>query len=72
MGLAASIAGLQKDLSRPGVNIEFTHEAVPIGLPREATVSLYRVVQEALQNALKYSSARSITIDLKAPTEVSR
>ena len=65
MGLAPSIAGLQTELSRPGVNIVFTHEAVPPGLPREATVSLYRVVQEGLHNALKYSKARTITIDLK-------
>ena len=65
MGLAPAIAGLQAELSRPDVNIVFTHEAVPPGLPREATVSLYRVVQEALHNALKYSKARTITIDLK-------
>ena len=65
MGLAPAIAGLQAELSRPDVNIVFTHEAVPPTLPREATVSLYRVVQEALHNALKYSKARTITIDLK-------
>jgi signal transduction histidine kinase len=65
IGLAPAIAGLQAELSRPGVNIVFTHEALPSSLPREATVSLYRVVQEALQNALKYSKARTITIDLK-------
>ena len=65
MGLAPAIAGLQKELSRPGVKIVFTHEDVPPSLPREATVSLYRVVQEALQNAFRYSQARTITIDLK-------
>ena len=65
MGLAPAIAGLQKELSRPDVNIVFTHEAVPLSLSREVTVSLYRVVQEALQNAFKYSKARTITIDLK-------
>ena len=65
IGLAPAIAALQAELSRPEVNIAFTHEAVPPSLPREATVSLYRVVQEALHNALKYSKARDITIDLK-------
>ena len=33
------------------------------------TVSLYRVVQEALHNALKYSKAGTITIDLKGTGE---
>jgi len=65
MGLAPAIAGLQTELARPDVNIVFTHEALLPQLPREATVSLYRVVQEALHNALKYSKARTIAIDLK-------
>jgi signal transduction histidine kinase len=65
MGLAPAIAGLQAELSRPDVNIVFVHDAVPSTLSREATVSLYRVVQEALHNALKYSRARTIGIDLK-------
>jgi len=65
MGLVAAIAGLQAELARPDVNIVFTHEAVSSALPREVTVSLYRVVQEALHNALKYSQARTIAIDLK-------
>jgi signal transduction histidine kinase len=65
MGLAPAIAGLQGELSRPDVNIVFTQEAVPPTLPREATVTLYRVVQEALHNALKHSKARTIAIDLK-------
>lgn len=65
MGLTAAIAGLQAELTRPGVGITFAHEGVPARLPRDVTVSLYRVVQEALHNALKYSEARVITIDLK-------
>ena len=65
MGLAPAIAALQAELSRPDVNIVFNQEAVPPTLPREATVSLYRVVQEALHNALEHSKARTIRIDLK-------
>jgi signal transduction histidine kinase len=64
MGLAAAIDGLQTELARPDVSIVFTHDAVPPELPREVTVSLFRVVQEALHNALKYSKARTITIKL--------
>ena len=65
MGLAPAIAGLQAELSRPGTDIVFTHDGVPDTLPREMTVALYRVVQEALHNALKYSNAATITVDLK-------
>jgi signal transduction histidine kinase len=65
IGLAPAIAGLQAELSRPGLKILFTHEGIPPGLPAEATVALYRVAQEGLQNALKHSKARTITIDLK-------
>jgi signal transduction histidine kinase len=65
MGLAAAIDGLQAELGRPDVRMKFTHDAVPAELPREVTVSLFRVVQEALHNALKYSNARTITIELK-------
>ena len=65
MGLAVAIDGLQTELARPDVSIVFTHDAVPPELPREVTVSLFRVVQEALHNALKYSNARTITIELK-------
>ena len=66
MELAPAIAGLQTELARPDVSIEFTHDAMPWELSRETTVSLYRVVQEALHNALKHSKARTIRIDLRS------
>lgn len=65
MGLAPSIAGLKTELSRPGVDITFTHEALPGTLAPDVTLSLFRVAQEALNNALKYSEASTIAIDLR-------
>ena len=64
MGLAPAIAALQSELSRPDVNIEFTHDEVPASLSRDATVSLYRVVQEALHNALTHGKGRRIAVAL--------
>jgi signal transduction histidine kinase len=66
LGLVPSLQSLQRELSRPGVTIAVTHENVPRVLPPDLTLSLFRVAQEALQNALKYSQARQITVDLRA------
>ncbi len=64
IGLVAALSGLQRELSNSGVAIRFTHEDVPTDLPTELTVSIFRVVQEALQNALKYSGAHHISVHL--------
>jgi signal transduction histidine kinase len=64
IGLVAALKGLQRELSTSDVTIAFTHEQVPPGLPPDITLCLFRVVQEALQNALKYSKARKISVHL--------
>lgn len=65
LGLVASVNSLQRELSRPDIAISVTHTNVPPALPPDLTLSLYRVVQEALHNALKYSHARRIAVDLR-------
>ena len=65
LGLVASLHSLQRELSRPDVAISVTHANVPSPLAPDLTLSLYRVVQEALNNALRYSRARRITVDLQ-------
>lgn len=69
IGLVPAIRGLQQEMSRADVTITFTHEAVPLSLPPEMTLCLFRIVQEALQNALKYSGARHLTVDLRGAPE---
>jgi signal transduction histidine kinase len=64
IGLVAAVRGLQQELSRSDVAISFTHERVPSTLPPDLTLCLYRIVQEALQNALKYSRARKVSVHL--------
>ena len=68
LGLPAALKGLQHELARPGVTIAFTHENVPNPLPQDVTLCVYRVVQEAVQNALKHSGAREILIHLQGST----
>jgi signal transduction histidine kinase len=69
IGLVAAVRGLQQELSRPDLAISFTHERVPSTLPLELTLCLFRIVQEALQNALKYSGARQVSVHLTGGPE---
>ena len=69
IGLVAAIQALQRELPQSGPTITFTHEHVPSSLPTDLTVSLFRIVQEALQNAIKHSRARTIRIDLRGGSD---
>jgi signal transduction histidine kinase len=64
-----AIQGLQQELSRADVVVTFTHENVPSNLPLDLTLSLFRVVQEGLQNALKYSGAKHVSVELAGGAE---
>jgi len=56
-------------LSRSEPTITFTHEHIAANLSPDLTVSLFRVVQEALQNAVKYSGARTVRVHLQGGSE---
>jgi len=64
IGLIAGIHGLRQEMSSASMAISFNHDHVPPSFPSDLTLCLFRVVQEALQNAVKYSNATSITINL--------
>ena len=63
-GLVSALAGLQTELTRPEFTITFTHDNVPPVLPHELTLCLYRIVQEALQNAITHSGGRQASVHL--------
>ena len=69
IGLVPALQALQRELSRSESAILFTHEDVPMNLPPDLTLTLFRVVQEALQNALKYSKARTIAVHLQGASK---
>jgi signal transduction histidine kinase len=69
IGLVAALRDLQHEMSQLGVPVTFTHENVPMPLPLELTLCLFRVVQEALQNAQKYSHARNVSVHLRGESE---
>jgi signal transduction histidine kinase len=64
LGLVEALNELKKEVSYPGVTITFTHEGVPSTLPPDLTLCLFRIVQEALQNAFKHGEARNVSVDL--------
>jgi len=64
IGLVAALQGLQRELPQSDIVVTVTHDNVPPGLPPELTLCLFRVAQEALQNAFKYSKARKLTVHL--------
>jgi signal transduction histidine kinase len=66
-GLAAATAGFCRELSdRHGVAIVVRSEDIPSDLPPEISLCLYRVAQEALQNAMKHSGSRRVEVSLKS------
>jgi signal transduction histidine kinase/ActR/RegA family two-component response regulator len=64
LGLVPALEALRDELSRNGLEIQFLHDTVPPTLPSDLTLCLFRVVQEALQNALKHSRAHEVSVRL--------
>jgi PAS domain S-box-containing protein len=67
LGLAAACDGFCKEFSgQQNVEIDFHSQDIPKDLPQETALCLFRVLQEALQNAAKHSGARQFKVLLKA------
>jgi signal transduction histidine kinase len=68
-GLVSALDSLRQEMAQPDMAIEFTHENVPATLSPDLTLCLFRVVQEALQNALKYSRAHEVSVNLSGGSD---
>jgi PAS domain S-box-containing protein len=65
LGLEAATASLCAELSeRQNVKIDFRCDALPEDLPSEVSLCLFRVLQEALHNAMKYSGVGVFKVSL--------
>ncbi len=54
-----------KELSeQQKVEIDFSHAGIPRSLPKEISLCFFRVLQEALQNAVKHSRERHFKVEL--------
>jgi signal transduction histidine kinase len=69
IGLVAALQGLQREHAQSGVTISVTHDNVPPVLAQDLTLCVFRVVQEALQNALKYGDAETVSVRLTGAPE---
>jgi PAS domain S-box-containing protein len=65
LGIVAAIRGFCREFSKKHmVNVEFTHRDVPRRLPSDVSLCLFRVAQEALHNAVKYSGTTEFKVDV--------
>jgi len=65
LGLAAAAKSFCKEFSEThNVKIDFTQNGVPRNLPGEVALCVFRVLQEGLQNAVKYSGADHFEVEL--------
>jgi PAS domain S-box-containing protein len=65
LGLAAAAEAFCRELSEQRtVRIDFTHHGVSEDLSKEIALSLFRVLQEALNNAVKHSGTQHFLVTL--------
>jgi PAS domain S-box-containing protein len=70
LGIAAAMKGFCTEFSqRQQAETEFTYEDVPGIVPREISLCLFRVLQEALNNAAKHSGVRSFEVRLRGSSD---
>jgi PAS domain S-box-containing protein len=51
------------------VETNFTHADIPLTVPDEISLCLFRVLQEAMQNAVKHSGVQHFEVELRAALE---
>ena len=66
LGLAAACAGFCREVAeRQNIEVSFRSENISRNLSNEICLCLFRVLQEALQNAVKHSGARKFQVSLE-------
>jgi PAS domain S-box-containing protein len=70
LGIVKAAAAMCRDISRQhGVEVNFHAESVPQGLTERIALCLYRVLQEALQNAITHSGTAKVEVLLRGGTD---
>jgi PAS domain S-box-containing protein len=70
LGVVAAIKGFCKEFSKQqDVKIAFDDQDVPRHLPKDISLCLFRVTQEALHNAAKYSGVRQFAVELSGTAD---
>ena len=67
LGLATAASAFCREFSdREQADVDFHAENVPKDLPADSSLCLFRILQEALQNALQHSGSRDFHVSLKS------
>jgi PAS domain S-box-containing protein len=70
LGLVATAKSFCHESSEQrNVRIEFSHSDVPATIPKEISLCLFRVLQEALQNAVKHSADQNFRVEVRGTKE---
>jgi PAS domain S-box-containing protein len=70
LGLVAATRSFCAEFSKlKNVSVTFSDEGVPYPLPKDVSLCLFRVTQEALHNALKHSGSKDFTVSLRGTPE---
>lgn len=71
LGVEIAIKGFCDELSRQSdLQIRFSARDVPKQLPNDISLCLFRVAQEALHNAVKYSGVSELTVEMIGTTDL--
>jgi signal transduction histidine kinase len=66
LGLVAAARSFCRELmQQSGIKIDFIPEKVPREIPEEIALSLYRLIQESLQNIVRHSRATKARVQLR-------
>ncbi len=70
LGIVTAMRGFCKEFSaQQNVEIVFAHDAISGMVPSDVSLCLFRILQEALHNAVKYSGVRHFDAQLRASSE---
>jgi PAS domain S-box-containing protein len=71
LGLKAALGSLCKEISESGkLEVELLQEGAAAILPRDVTLCIFRIAQEALRNCVKYSGALSAQVKLEETSDL--
>ena len=66
LGIVAAARSFCQELTeQQNVEVDFSYTNIPDGVSREISLCVFRVLQEALQNAVKYSGVQQFAVELR-------
>jgi len=65
LGLVTTVGSFCKEFSlQHNLRVQFVHQDIPEQFPKDISLCLFRVVQEALRNVVKHSGASEVKVEL--------